>query len=329
MVNFGFLPFYGRLCKTFYVKYVNSNILPDFYALLYDYLLFTGMYKQLERLKKEQSESSTGVGGSSSPCNINTCGSNGGDGTSSNCGDVNMTTSVVVTKTSPSSSPNNLGKGKALNMSHKNSVSNIISSNNNHQCNNSNRGSPSTIAAAVGRLARLGNHHFVEDMISGDDDPEELQQAHHHHHHHHHRRASVSPLMSASRVVAAERDHQLSTGSSPGGVDTRGITCWEVLALNISPDLGERIMLSGERVLIEEAFPETGHAVMDARSSVAWHHDARHVIRFPLNGYCKLNSVQAITRLLNMGYQVAASHGGGVDSQQFSEYLFIRKAIPL
>ncbi|ODN04191.1 BTB/POZ domain-containing protein KCTD15 [Orchesella cincta] len=118
-----------------------------------------------------------------------------------------------------------------------------------------------------------------------------------------------------------------ATGNSPAGY---GATCcWEVLALNISPDLGERIMLSGERALIEEAFPETGHAVMDARSTVAWHHDARHVIRFPLNGYCKLNSVQAFTRLLNMGYQVTASHGGGVDSQQFSEYLFIRKAIPL
>lgn len=89
-------------------------------------------------------------------------------------------------------------------------------------------------------------------------------------------------------------------------------------------------MLSGERALIEEAFPATGHAVMDARSSVAWHHDAKHVIRFPLNGYCKLNSVQAITRLLNMGYQIAGSHGGGgVDNQQFSEYLFIRKSYPM
>ncbi|OXA61371.1 BTB/POZ domain-containing protein kctd15 [Folsomia candida] len=117
-------------------------------------------------------------------------------------------------------------------------------------------------------------------------------------------------------------DNQQQEGNS-GGLE------WEVLALNISPDLGERVMLSGERSLIEESFPATGHAVMDARTSVAWHHDARHVIRFPLNGYCKLNSVQAITRLLNMGYRIAASHGGGVDSQQFSEYLFIRKALPM
>jgi len=116
-----------------------------------------------------------------------------------------------------------------------------------------------------------------------------------------------------------------STSSSSGSPGSSG--AYEVLALNISPDLGERIMLSGKRELIEEVFPEIHNAIMDARSNVAWHHDARHVIRFPLNGYCKLNSVQAITRLLNFRYRLAASHGGGVDSQQFSEYLFIRRTL--
>ncbi|KAJ9593996.1 hypothetical protein L9F63_014556, partial [Diploptera punctata] len=105
---------------------------------------------------------------------------------------------------------------------------------------------------------------------------------------------------------------------------------YECVALHISPDLGERIMLSGERALLDEVFPETNQALMDARSSVAWNqHDARHVIRFPLNGYCKLNSVQAITRLLNAGFRVAASNGGGVEGQQFSEYLFVRKVFPV
>ncbi|XP_066995069.1 BTB/POZ domain-containing protein Tiwaz isoform X2 [Anabrus simplex] len=105
---------------------------------------------------------------------------------------------------------------------------------------------------------------------------------------------------------------------------------YECVALHISPDLGERIMLSGERALLDEVFPETSQALMDARSSVAWNqHDARHVIRFPLNGYCKLNSVQAITRLLNAGFRVAASNGGGVEGQQFSEYLFVRKVFPV
>lgn len=101
---------------------------------------------------------------------------------------------------------------------------------------------------------------------------------------------------------------------------------YECVALHVSPDLGERIMLSGDRALLDEVFPETNQALMDARSSVTWNqHDARHVIRFPLNGYCKLNSVQAITRLLNAGFKVAASNGGGVEGQQFSEYLFVRK----
>lgn len=102
--------------------------------------------------------------------------------------------------------------------------------------------------------------------------------------------------------------------------------CYECVALHVSPDLGERIMLSGDRALLDEVFPETNQALMDARSGMAWNqHDTRHVIRFPLNGYCKLNSVQAVTRLLNAGFRIAASNGGGVEGQQFSEYLFVRK----
>lgn len=103
---------------------------------------------------------------------------------------------------------------------------------------------------------------------------------------------------------------------------------YECVALHVSPDLGERVMLSGGRALLDEVFPETTQAVIDARSGVAWHQqDTRHVIRFPLNGYCKLNSVQAITRLLNAGFRVVASNGGGVEGQQFSEYLFVRQAV--
>jgi len=183
-----------------------------------------------------------------------------------------------------------------------------ISSNNNSTSNNYHHlhklGRDSGKKDGISKRARLSlgrassNQHLVEEMISSD--------------------------LTSEEDGETLRDSSSGDDGSPGGSHE-----WEVLALHISPDLGERVMLSGERTLIEEAFPATGHAVMDARSTVAWHHDARHVIRFPLNGYCKLNSVQAITKLLNMGYQVAASHGGGgVDSQQFSEYLFIRKAVP-
>jgi hypothetical protein len=125
------------------------------------------------------------------------------------------------------------------------------------------------------------------------------------------------------RRRSGEHGHHLNSSSNEGGASSP--LSHECLVLNISPDLGERIMVSGDRCSIEEVFPETGTAVMDGRSSVAWQTDARHVIRFPLNGYCKLNSIQAITRLLNSGYRLEASHGGGVDSQQFSEYLFVRR----
>ncbi|KAF0295667.1 BTB/POZ domain-containing protein kctd15 [Amphibalanus amphitrite] len=104
---------------------------------------------------------------------------------------------------------------------------------------------------------------------------------------------------------------------------------YHVVALHISPDLGERVMLSGERKLIEETFPEVVQALMDNRTSVAWNQsDPEHVVRFPLNGYTKMTSLQAIQRLLADGFQIVASLGGGVEGQQFSEYIFSRSRQP-
>lgn len=103
---------------------------------------------------------------------------------------------------------------------------------------------------------------------------------------------------------------------------------YQILALNISPELGERIMISGERALIEEIFPEISSNLMDARSGLAWNRDSKHVIRFPLNGYCKLISLQAMSRIMNNNFKMVASTGGGADGQQFSEYIFIRKSHP-
>ena len=77
---------------------------------------------------------------------------------------------------------------------------------------------------------------------------------------------------------------------------------------------------------MDEIFPETNQAILDARTGVAWNQfDGRQVIRFPLNGYCKLNSIQVLTRLLNAGFTVQASVGG-MESQHFSEYLLVRKS---
>lgn len=104
---------------------------------------------------------------------------------------------------------------------------------------------------------------------------------------------------------------------------------FQCLALNINPELGERIMISGNRALVEEVFPEISQVLMDGRTSVAWNQDSKHVIRFPLNGYCKLNSLQTIARLLNNGFKIMASNGGGVEGQQFSEYLFVRNQVSI
>lgn len=99
----------------------------------------------------------------------------------------------------------------------------------------------------------------------------------------------------------------------------------DCVAVNISPDLGERISLSAERALLEEVFPELNSALMDTRNS-GWNIDNRFVIRFPLNGFCKLNSIQVMQRLLSHNFEIVASNGGGVEGQQFSEYLLCKKS---
>lgn len=98
----------------------------------------------------------------------------------------------------------------------------------------------------------------------------------------------------------------------------------DCIAVSLSPDLGERISLSAERFLLEEVFPELSSALLDSRNS-GFNLDNRYVIRFPLNGFCKLNSVQVFQRLLNHSFKIEASTGGGVEGQQFCEYLFVRR----
>lgn len=68
----------------------------------------------------------------------------------------------------------------------------------------------------------------------------------------------------------------------------------ECVVVRVAPDLGERITLSGDKALIEDIFPEIGD-VMCNSVNAGWNHDSTHVIRFPLNGYCHLNSVQVRT----------------------------------
>lgn len=122
---------------------------------------------------------------------------------------------------------------------------------------------------------------------------------------------------------AAPRHHPNGLKSSSGrGPD--GCYSVDCVAMNVSPDLGERISLSADRVLLEEVFPELSAALMDFRGA-AWNLDNRFVIRFPVNGYCKLNSLQVMQRLLGHGFEICASNGAGVEGQQFSEYVFCKK----
>ncbi|KAL7888161.1 hypothetical protein AOLI_G00031350 [Acnodon oligacanthus] len=98
----------------------------------------------------------------------------------------------------------------------------------------------------------------------------------------------------------------------------------ECVVVRVAPELGERITLSGDKALIEDIFPEIGD-VMCNSVNAGWNHDSTHVIRFPLNGYCHLNSVQVLERLQQRGFEIAGSCGGGVDSSQFSEYVLRRE----
>ena len=97
----------------------------------------------------------------------------------------------------------------------------------------------------------------------------------------------------------------------------------ECMAISICPDLGERIYLSGRKVTIEETFPELKTAIGDSRNS-GWALDSDYVIRFPINGFCKLNSIQVLERVMGSGFSTATSNGGGVEGQQFTDYLFVR-----
>jgi len=123
-------------------------------------------------------------------------------------------------------------------------------------------------------------------------------------------------------ISHSSRDNHVSTSNLSGG--------WDVLAVHVSPELGERILISGSRETLEELFPEMSHALQDSRPSLAWNTANKHVIRFPLNGYCKATALQVMTKLLNAGYELRTSHGGvaGGAETQLAEYVFTRQITP-
>ncbi len=97
----------------------------------------------------------------------------------------------------------------------------------------------------------------------------------------------------------------------------------ECVIVHTTPDCSERITLSGDKDLIHELFPEVGSVICNS-SNRGWAQESNYVIRFPLNAYCKLNTVQVLQRLMQCGFGVIASCGGGIEGSQFSEYVMSR-----
>ena len=138
----------------------------------------------------------------------------------------------------------------------------------------------------------------------------------------------------ARPAAGAEQNGSAGAGGTGSGSAADERTDVDCVIMNVSPELGERVSLSAERRLLQELFPELAGALADYRSgTTVWTSTAdsdqpaagAHVVRFPLNGFCRLNSLQVIQRLLSAGFDICASAGAGVEGQQFSEYVFRRR----
>ncbi|XP_077983310.1 BTB/POZ domain-containing protein kctd15-like [Glandiceps talaboti] len=130
----------------------------------------------------------------------------------------------------------------------------------------------------------------------------------------------LQSLVEALEEYKEEKDRQKSLEEEIGSS--------ECIVVNIGPDCGERICLSGNKNLVHEVFPEIGSSLLcNSGCHYGWNQDSSHVIRFPFNGFCKLNSVQVLQRLFQCGFKVAAACGGGSEGAQFSEYVMCRKSL--
>lgn len=92
-------------------------------------------------------------------------------------------------------------------------------------------------------------------------------------------------------------------------------------------------MISGDRELVEESFPEVADSVQvpsGPSASPPWlSPDSRHLHRFPLNGFSKLQLLPAVQRLLDAGFNLSTSTCTATcntaEAATGCEYLFIRK----
>jgi len=138
----------------------------------------------------------------------------------------------------------------------------------------------------------------------------------------------------ATKAASSAEQNGLTASSTASDEQTPVVV--DCVIMNVSPDLGERVSLSAERQLLQELFPELRSALADYRSgTTVWTSTAdsdqpavsSYVVRFPLNGFCHLNSLQVIQRLMAAGFDICASAGAGVEGQQFSEYVFRRRRL--
>ncbi|OQR71269.1 BTB/POZ domain-containing protein KCTD1-like [Tropilaelaps mercedesae] len=107
----------------------------------------------------------------------------------------------------------------------------------------------------------------------------------------------------------------------------------QCILLSTSPDLGERVLISGERHLVEESFPEVADGLQITScpsTNPPWlSTDAQHLHRFPLNGFSKLQLLPAVQRLLDAGFTLSTSTGTSTcntaEGATGCEYLFVRR----
>ncbi|KAJ8041241.1 BTB/POZ domain-containing protein kctd15-like [Holothuria leucospilota] len=138
----------------------------------------------------------------------------------------------------------------------------------------------------------------------------------------------LSPMVEQIEQLKNSLKTQKEKQSPPAVKVEPGSSGHECVIVHTTPDCGERISLSGDKNLIYEVFPEVGNHLCNSGSghviAAGWAQESDYVIRFPLNGFCKMNAVQVLQRLLQYGFKVIASSGGGLEGSQFSEYVLSR-----
>ncbi|KAM3620045.1 uncharacterized protein V6R79_017442 [Siganus canaliculatus] len=98
----------------------------------------------------------------------------------------------------------------------------------------------------------------------------------------------------------------------------------ECVMIHVALELDERVSVSAPYGVMEEVFPEVKD-VVSSFLNAGWNQNSEHMIRFPINDYCHLNSIQVLERFQQRGFWITCSCGGGVDSFQFSEYILRRE----